>query len=1585
MAETGVVEVRMPEMGESVTEGTVLEWHVQEGEEVTEGDTIVEVSTDKIDAEVPAPTSGVVVSILAQPDETVSVGQALARIDPNGASGNGGGAPDAGAFVEAGGEGDADIGEGRSTSQAPGRLETPLPDAPAPDAGEGETVTITMPEMGESVTEGTVLEWHVQEGEEVTEGQTVVEVSTDKIDAEVPAPTSGVVVSILAQPDETVSVGQALARIDPNGASGNGGGAPDAGAFVEAGGEGDADIGEGRSTSQAPGRLETPLPDAPAPDAGEGETVTITMPEMGESVTEGTVLEWHVQEGEEVTEGQTVVEVSTDKIDAEVPAPASGTITKLLVSPDETVQVGQPLAELSTGPTAGAAAAPQAPAEPAAKPAAAPATAADGNGELRASPLARRAAQVHGVELGRLRGSGPGGRIVKADVLAAAEGDGAAAAPRAEAGETKPLRGPAAMLAQAMNESLTVPTATSFRTLPVDTLDAKRKAINGALAERGIKVSFTHLIAWAIVEAAKEWPVMTRTYSERDGKAHVTSGAGVNLGIAVDVERKDGSRSLLVPCIKGADQLDFAGFHARYEELIAKTRENKLSADDFQGTNITLTNPGGLGTVASVPRLMSGQGTIVAVGSIAYPPEWAHAPADKIKALGISKVMTMTSTYDHRIIQGAESGSFLRRIDQLLQGEGQFYERVAAALGIPERTVATAHPASASAPPLSGVTAADAARTTAVSEPDRELLQAVQAATSLLKAFRTHGHLAARVNPLEEPKGDPALEPENLNLTPELMSRIPASILRIGVEGETLLDALPRMREAYCGTIAYQIEHLSSHQQRVWLRDMIETGAHRTPLTDEEKRELLMRLNEVFQFERFLQKTYLGQKMFSIEGLDVIVPMIDELVRLAGRNEADEVVIGMAHRGRLSVLAHNVGRPAESIMAEFEGAKELDKVKAIAAIPHSGTGDVKYHYGAETIARTRDGHEVKVRLYPNPSHLEYVDPVVTGAARAAQTEHSGSRLHHDAKVAVPLLLHGDASFPGQGVVAETLNLQSIDGYSVGGTIHIITDNQVGFTTDPHEGRSTPYAADLAKGFNCPLIHVNADDPEACIAAVRLAMAYRQRFGRDVVIDLIGYRRYGHNETDEPAYTQPVMAAKIKQHPPVVEIYAEQLIGEGVITREEVEQAAKTKLEELQADLKDLRAKMEAGEFVDPSTQIGTGELDRTRSPDPETAVPARRLRELNEQLLRVPDGFAVHRKLRKPLERRRELLETGPIEWGHAEALAFASLLTEGTPIRLTGQDTERGTFSNRHLVLHDEKTGLQYAPIQNLPDALAPFEIHNSPLSETACLGFEYGYSAASPDSLVLWEAQFGDFANGAQVIIDTFIAAGESKWGQTTRLTLLLPHGYEGSGPEHSSARIERFIQLAAEGNMRLANPTTAAQYFHLLRRQARIAKPRPLVIFTPKGLLRLPAAGSRLEDLTEGRFEFVLDDPRAAGREEEITRLVLCSGKVYYDMDQHERREQAKSVAIARVELLYPFARDQIHQIIQRYPNLREIFWVQEEPRNMGAWSVMFRRMPELVPDGVEFRYVGRPPRSSPSEGYPAAHRTEQERIVLTALTT
>jgi 2-oxoglutarate dehydrogenase E1 component len=857
-------------------------------------------------------------------------------------------------------------------------------------------------------------------------------------------------------------------------------------------------------------------------------------------------------------------------------------------------------------------------------------------------------------------------------------------------------------------------------------------------------------------------------------------------------------------------------------------------------------------------------------------------------------------------------------------------------------------------------------------------MAAVQAAVSLLKAHRTHGHLAAHLDPLgREPEGDPALDPEPLGLTAEVMARIPSRVLRMYVPGETLAESLPHLRETYCGPIAYEIEHIGSHRQRLWLREAIESGRFRTPLSPDEKKALLRRLTEVDALERFMHKAYLGQKQFSIEGLDVTVPMLDELIQLSATEGAREVVLGMAHRGRLNVLAHNLGRPYDTIFAEFEGTSTLEP---ITTIPQGGTGDVKYHHGAQGSYQLPSGESIVVRLESNPSHLEFVDPVVAGATRAAQTTRRGPHVNRDPNAAIPVILHGDAAFPAQGVVAETLNLQALDGYTVGGTLHLIQNNQVGFTTDPEDARSTTWASDLAKGFDVPIIHVNADEVEACISALRLAFAFRTQFGHDVLIDLIGYRRFGHNEADEPAYTQPAMYQVIKKHPPVRELYARQLIEQGVVTEQESTEMTDQVWTVLSEAHERLKSRIDAAKEVEHAT--GQYELDRTPSPEVKTAVSADRLRVLSEELLSVPDSFMIHPKLVKQLEQRRESVEHGEgIQWAHAEELAFAALLTEGIPIRLTGQDTERGTFSQRHLVLHDARTGQEYSPIQHLPGALAPMELHNSPLSEMACVGFEYGYSQEAPETLVLWEAQFGDFVNGAQVIVDQFIVSGLAKWGQTSRLTLLLPHGYEGSGPEHSSARVERFLQLAAEGNIRVANPTTPAQYFHLLRRQARIAKQRPLVVLTPKSLLRLPQATSRLNELTEGRFEPVLAEPDSDA--ERVTRLILCSGKLYYELVGHERRAESPQVAVGRVELLYPFPQAEILALMARYPNLREVVWVQEEPRNMGARAHMSARLRQILPEQLEFGYIGRPERASPGEGYPVAHAREQERIIMTAL--
>jgi 2-oxoglutarate dehydrogenase E1 component len=858
---------------------------------------------------------------------------------------------------------------------------------------------------------------------------------------------------------------------------------------------------------------------------------------------------------------------------------------------------------------------------------------------------------------------------------------------------------------------------------------------------------------------------------------------------------------------------------------------------------------------------------------------------------------------------------------------------------------------------------------------DEELLGGVAAATALVKAHRTHGHLAARLDPLgSEPVGDPALEPDRLvpPLTPELQARIPARLLRLSVPGETLADALPKLRETYCGTMAFEIEHISEHEERVWLRQAIESGRYRRPLAPEEKRRLLQRLTEVEVFERYLQRAFLGQKQFSIEGLDVLVPMLDEAIELSAEDGSHRVVLGMAHRGRLSVLVHTLGTPHETVLREFEGERTIE---AVVASPEGGTGDVKYHLGADGTRATRSG-EIQVTLSSNPSHLEAVDPVVEGITRAEQTDRGKRGGFVDPSVAMPILIHGDAAFPAEGIVAETLNLSELHGYSTGGTLHVIANNQVGFTTDPADARSTRYSSDLAKGFDVPIIHVNADDPEAAVAAVRLALAFRRRFYADVVIDLVGYRRHGHNEQDEPAYTQPLMAKQIDAHATVRELYAGALVQEGVVSGEEVQQL----VADTEARLREAHERLR--ETIGKPAAEQDGRIPAGSGADVVTAVDEERLRALTEELLEVPEGFTVHPKLAKQLVRRAEALDRGGIDWGHAEALAFSSLLVEGISVRLTGQDTERGTFSHRHIVLHDAETGAFYTPIQHLADASASFEVFNSPLSEAAALGFEYGYSVAAPDALVLWEAQFGDFVNGAQVVVDQFLVSGLSKWGQTSRLTLLLPHGYEGNGPEHSSARLERFLQLAAQENVRVANCTTAAQYFHLLRRQALEPAARPLIAMTPKGLLRLKDALSSLDELSGGSFQLIIDDPDAD--RERARRLVLCSGKVYYDIVGHEERAAAPSVAVARLEQLYPFPVEAAAELVRSHPRLEQLIWAQEEPQNMGAWRAIRHRLEEAAgPAGVAIRYVGRPWRASPSEGYPTAHLREQDRIVREAL--
>ncbi|HXW76446.1 MAG TPA: multifunctional oxoglutarate decarboxylase/oxoglutarate dehydrogenase thiamine pyrophosphate-binding subunit/dihydrolipoyllysine-residue succinyltransferase subunit, partial [Candidatus Eremiobacteraceae bacterium] len=1080
-------------------------------------------------------------------------------------------------------------------------------------------------------------------------------------------------------------------------------------------------------------------------------------------------------------------------------------------------------------------------------------------------------------------------------------------------------------------------------------------------ANRPEKVSFTHLIAFAIVRAVAAVPSMVASF-RRGEKGPERVMRGVQFGLAVDMQRQDGSRFLIVPVIRYADRLDFKAFHSAYETLVAKARTNTLKPEEITGATLTLTNPGGIGTVASVPRLMPDQGTIIAAGAIGYPPGLAGAPQATLKSIGVAKIMTLTSTYDHRVIQGAESGEFLRRIEELLGGGSDFYATVFTDLGLAPPVALAAAPAEADTRPSATKTA------------DADLMRAAGAGAALVSRYRTHGHVIANLDPLGVHHGnDPSLDPATLGLTPELMAAVPATALRVYAPGNNLAELLERLRATYCGTIAYEVEHITNHEQRSWLRRQIESGAYLAPVSKEHRLRVLDRLTRVEAFERYLRRTFLGQKTFSIEGLDAMVPMLEEMLDIFADDGVAEVDIGMAHRGRLAVITFVVDAPYESVLREFE-QMEARGVQGEGDV----TGDVKYHQGASGIYKTASGKQIAVALASNPSHLEAVDGVVEGFTRADQTDRSQNVATLDVNSAVAVLIHGDAAFSAQGVVAETLNLSGLAGYTTGGTLHLIADNQIGFTTTPAEGRSTRYASDLAKGFDLPIIHVNADDIDACIGAMRFATAYRRQFRHDVALHLIGYRRFGHNEADEPAYTQPLMYERIAAHPTVREVFARTLVAEGVTTQADVDarfEAATKAIADAHRALRSAK-KAEQSEPARKTSANGATAVD--------TRMAADALASLNAELVAVPPGFTVHPKLVRQLERRKDALgPNGEIDFALGEALAFGSLLLDGRPVRLTGQDTARGTFSHRHLVLHDAKTGAEWIPMQHLTGASASFEVYNSPLSEYACLAFEYGYSAAAPEALVLWEAQFGDFVNGAQIVIDQFVSAGFAKWGQTSRLTLLLPHGYEGAGPEHSSARPERFLQLAAENNFQIANCTTPAQYFHLLRNQALTAVARPLVVLTPKSLLRLHAASSHAADLTQRGFAKVLDDP-SIGDRATIQHLLLCTGKIYYDLTASKLRPDAKGTAIARVELLEPFPLDDVLALAASYPRLRRVTWVQEEPRNMGARAFVSRRIREpLTAKGLVFDYIGRPDRASPSEGYPGAHAAEQERIVKSAL--
>jgi 2-oxoglutarate dehydrogenase E1 component len=853
---------------------------------------------------------------------------------------------------------------------------------------------------------------------------------------------------------------------------------------------------------------------------------------------------------------------------------------------------------------------------------------------------------------------------------------------------------------------------------------------------------------------------------------------------------------------------------------------------------------------------------------------------------------------------------------------------------------------------------------TPAAKPSVAQLRAARAAGELVDAYRLHGHRAARVDPLgSTPHGHPQLDPAYHGTSDEELRRIPSFL--IGLErGENMGEALDWLRATYTGSVGYEFEYLEDPESREWLREQIESSAHFQPLADGEQTRLLERLTEVEALEQFLHRAYLGAKRFSIEGTDMMVPMLDLAIERAAAAGAREIVIGMAHRGRLNVLAHVLGMPYADLLEKFEGRHART----------AGTGDVKYHLGAEGTYATRSGEPLTVLLAPNPSHLEFVNAIVAGMTRAKQSDRTGTRISRNEDLVVPILIHGDAAFSGQGVVTETLNLSRLGGYRVGGTLHIIANNQVGFTTNPRDARSTDYASDIARGYDVPIFHVNADDPEACLAVIRLAMAYREKFHGDVVIDLIGYRRYGHNEGDEPMYTQPVMYRQIGERPPVRKLWAATLRERGVMAESDIEAAWDAAYGRLVAEQEKVRAKDHDGHDHGPPAPLAAEVRD-----DPGTAVDEATIASLDRQLHAWPDAFRVNPKLARQLERRAKLTADGqPLDWAHAEALAFASLLADGVPVRLTGQDSERGTFSQRHLVLHDVETAKRYSPICHLEEAKAPFEVWNSPLSELAVLGFEYGYSVVTPRALVLWEAQFGDFVNGAQVILDQFLASGRAKWDQLSRLVLLLPHGYEGQGPEHSSARLERFLQLCAEDNLRVANATTAAQYFHLLRRQALLRDRRPLVIMTPKSLLRHPRAASRAADLSDGGFQQVIGDADAAQRAGDIARIVLCSGKVYYDLLAAREERSAQHVALMRVEQLYPLPQQQLVAALEPFHAATELVWVQEEPANMGAWTFIEPHLRGLAGDRT-LRYIGRPDRASPAEGYASDHEVEQRRIV------
>jgi 2-oxoglutarate dehydrogenase E1 component len=1108
-----------------------------------------------------------------------------------------------------------------------------------------------------------------------------------------------------------------------------------------------------------------------------------------------------------------------------------------------------------------------------------------------------------------------------------------------------PIVGPAKRLVENMQASLTVPTATSVRTIPVRLLEENRSLLNQHLAElTGGKVSFTHLLAWALVKALHGMPGMRSLFVEIDGAPHRFTAEHVNFGIAVDVERRDGTRGLVVPSIKHAETLEFATFFAAYNELIRRSQAGQLAPEDFADTTVTLTNPGMLGTTQSVPRLMAGQSLIVAAGSIGYPAEYQLADPAALARIGVSKVLTLTCTYDHRVIQGAESAEFLGHVAALLAGEQRFYDGVFESLAVPHEPVRLAPDVN----PYFSDAGVDA------------LVRKQAGVLALINMYRVRGHLVAHTNPLStEIPTHPELELERHGLTLWDLDRA----FYTGVVGRheraTLREIVRILREAYCGTLGVEYMFIQEPDQKAWIQHRVEGVDPAAWLDAAGKRRTLTMLNAAEAFERFLHTKYVGHKRFSLEGLESLIPMLDRVLAGAVAAGIAEVVLGTAHRGRLNVLANILGKSYEKIFREFEGSVD--------PLSREGTGDVKYHLGATGTYASPAGGQLHVTLASNPSHLEAVDPVVEGMARALQ-DTRGDTAHEQV---LPILVHGDAAFSGQGVVAETFNMSALSGYRTGGTIHIVVNNGIGFTTSPADARSSVYATDVAKMVQAPVFHVNGEDPEACVHVMDLALAFRREFRKDVVVDVVGYRRWGHNEADEPAYTQPIMYAKIRDRRSVRKLYTERLVNHADLS-----------LQEAEAALKDFQERMEAAFAATHESAPPPIELSNTPSSPPPSEpapppVPASTLERILARATAVPERFHVHPKLARLLAQRGAMLTRSEVDWGTAELLAFGSLVSEGIPVRLSGQDSRRGTFSQRHAVLVDQDTGSEYTPLQHLDQDQAPFLVYDSLLSEYAVLGFEYGYSVVRGDALVLWEAQFGDFSNGAQIVIDQFVASAQEKWNQNSRLVLLLPHGSEGQGPEHTSARLERFLQLAASGNLRVAVPSSSAQYYHLLRTQAHALHPVPLVVMTPKSLLRAEAAKSRAEEFG-GTFQPVLPDPAAPL---DADRLLLCTGKVAFELLERRSKLAEARTAVARIERLYPFPTDELAGVIRELPGAREIRWVQEEPANMGAWSFVAPRLSALSP-GLPVTYVGRPESPSPATGSHRVFQAEQERLLSEA---